>query len=146
MSQHITQITLLIYILHQQFLLKYDRSSCWSWNQRVLFLLGVSFYHRNSFFFSHSKDKNATIGISVRMWKTLLHLLGGFNLLCGWSFFVLSTVIWLCICCVESTIWLNFFPLIGCLFAAWGKSASWVLTTTIQINWLHFAAWAQSAA
>ena len=45
----------------------------WTWNLRAwtLFPLGVIFCYW-TFWFSCSKDKNATIGISVHMWITLL--------------------------------------------------------------------------
>ena len=49
------------------------QGACWTWNLKAwaLFPLGVTFYCW-TFWFSHSKDENATIGISLRMWKTLL--------------------------------------------------------------------------
>ena len=55
------------------------------WNQRlweahVLFPLGVTFCHCIFFLFSRSKDENATIGISVHMWKTLLYAIYWFQM------------------------------------------------------------------
>ena len=49
------------------------QGACWTWNLMAwdLFPLGVTFCYW-TFWFSHSKDENATIGISVRMWKTLV--------------------------------------------------------------------------
>ena len=51
------------------------QGACWTWNLRAWapIPLGVTFCYW-TFWFSHSKDENATIGISVHMWKTLLPL------------------------------------------------------------------------
>ena len=58
------------------------QGACWTWNLRAwaLFPLGVTFCYW-TFWFSHSKDENATIGISVCMWKTLIRVLRTCDLL-----------------------------------------------------------------